>query len=186
MKRNVNDILGGFSLTLVDSLDSLAILGEQKEFEKAVKLVIENIHFDLDVRVQVFEVTIRILGGLLSAHLLASNTVLGFHIPWYKGELLKLATHLADRLMPAFQTRSGLPYPRVNLRKGVLSYEVAEACTAGAGTLILEFGVLSRLTGNSSYESAARKAIMEVWSRRSDLGLVGNTMNLNDKNVWFL
>ena len=115
ISRNLNDVLGGFSLTLIDSLDSLAILGRQKEFENSVKLVIDTVHFDLDVRVQVFEVTIRVLGGLLSGHLLASDNTLGFRIPWYNGELLLMAKDLADRLMPAFDTKFGLPFPRVLL-----------------------------------------------------------------------
>ncbi|KAJ3368324.1 ER degradation-enhancing alpha-mannosidase-like protein 1 [Kappamyces sp. JEL0680] len=178
---NVNDVLGGYSLTLIDSLDTLAIMGNKQEFDKAVRLVIKHVHFHLDVRVQVFEVTIRVLGGLLSAHLLATNPRLGFALPWYKRELLDMAVDLANRLMPAFDSPDGLPYPRVNLISGVLPYEVTEACTAGAGTLVLEFGVLSRLTGDPSYEEAAKKALFEVWSRRSEIGLVGNTMNLFDK-----
>ena len=63
---NINDVLGGFSVTLLDTLGTLAILGNQTEFERAVNLVIDHLTFDLDSRVQVFEVTIRALGGLLS------------------------------------------------------------------------------------------------------------------------
>ena len=51
-----------FSLTLIDTLDSLAVLGELEEFEKAVKLVIEDVTFDTDVVVSVFETNIRVLG----------------------------------------------------------------------------------------------------------------------------
>lgn len=91
-----------------------------------------------------------------------------------------MAINLADRLMPAFDTKSGIPWPRVNLRKGVLSYEVPEACTAGGGTLLLEFGTLSRLTGNPKYEKAAKKALMAIWSRRSSLNLFGSTMSLKN------
>ncbi|KAH6582112.1 hypothetical protein BASA60_002126 [Batrachochytrium salamandrivorans] len=136
---NVNDVLGNFSLTLVDTLDTLAILGDQTGFENAVKSVIDTVQFDLDSRVQVFEVTIRVLGGLLSAHLLATDRTLGYRISWYNNELLDLAIDLGNRLMPAFKTPTGIPYPRVNLRKGVLSNEIKETCTAGAGTLVLEF-----------------------------------------------
>ncbi|KAJ3258378.1 ER degradation-enhancing alpha-mannosidase-like protein 1 [Boothiomyces macroporosus] len=145
------------------------IMGKNEEFGDAVRKVISTIHFDLDNRVQVFEVTIRVLGGLLSAHLLASNPKLDCYLDWYNGELLHLAKDLADRLMPAFDTPFGLPYPRVNLKSGVLPYEVQEACTAGAGTLLLEFGTLSRLLGDEKYELAAKR-----------LNLVGNTMNLYD------
>lgn len=69
----------------------------------------------------------------------------------------------------------------MNLKYGVLPYEVKEACTAGAGTLVLEFGTLSRLLGDPKYESAAKKALFEIWDRRSSINLVGNTMRLVDR-----
>lgn len=88
-------------------------MGDFASFEEAVKLVIQHVHFALDSRVQVFEVTIRVLGALLSAHLLASDAKLGYRIKWYKGQLLDLARDLADRLMPAFDSPTGIPWPRV-------------------------------------------------------------------------
>ncbi|KAJ3159519.1 alpha mannosidase-like protein [Geranomyces michiganensis] len=177
---NVNDVLGNFSLTLIDSLDAHVIMNDTKRFEDAVRLVIRHVDFDLDSRVQVFEVTIRVLGALLSAHTLALHSAIGFRIPWYNGELLALARDLGDRLMPAFATPSGIPWPRVNLRTGVLPNEAVSTCSAGAGTLILEFGVLSRLTGDPKYEAAAKKALFGVWDRRSSIDLVGNTINVLD------
>jgi mannosidase alpha-like ER degradation enhancer 1 len=91
-----------------------------------------------------------------------------------------MAVNLADRLMPAFtkSTKTGIPYPRVNLKRGVPPTETTETCTAGAGSLILEFGVLSRLTGNPSYEMAAKRALKAVWQRRSNLNLLGNVIDL--------
>ncbi|KAI8911073.1 glycoside hydrolase [Gorgonomyces haynaldii] len=177
----INDVLGNYSVTLVDSLDMFAILGDKTEFEKAVRLTIDNVSFDLDSRVQVFESTIRMLGGLLSGHLIASDDRFGFKISDYKGELLEKARDLGDRLMPAFETPDGIPFPRVNLRQGVLSYEIPSACSAGAGTLLLEFGILTRLTGDKKYERAAKRAMLAVWDRRSSLDLVGNTMSLFKK-----
>lgn len=56
---NINDILGDYCLTLVDSLDSLAVLGNATEFQNAVTNVIQTINFDKDNVVQVFEVNIR-------------------------------------------------------------------------------------------------------------------------------
>lgn len=50
--------------------------------------------------------------------------------------------------------------------------------TAGAGSLILEFGTLSRLTGDDRFEKAAYKAFFALWNQRSDIGLVGNTVNI--------
>ncbi|KAJ3195877.1 ER degradation-enhancing alpha-mannosidase-like protein 1 [Irineochytrium annulatum] len=175
---NINDVLGNYSVTLIDSLDALAIMGDEEGFKDSVKKVIETVSFDLDSRVQVFEVTIRVLGGLLSAHMLATHPKLGFPFETYGGELLDMAEDLGTRLLPAFRTPTGIPYPRVNLRSGVLPWEVNDTCTAGAGTLLLEFGVLSRLTGNEMFEEVARKALFAVWSRRSPLNLVGNTINI--------
>jgi mannosidase alpha-like ER degradation enhancer 1 len=94
----INDVLGNFSLTLVDSLDTLPIMGDHKGFEKAVATVIETVSFDKDSRVQVFEVTIRALGALLSAHLLASDPTHGFKISWYNDQLLDLAKDLGYTL----------------------------------------------------------------------------------------
>ena len=55
--------------------------------------------------------------------------------------------------------------------------ESADTCTAGAGSLILEFGTLSRLTGDDRFEKAAYKAFFALWNRKSDIGLVGNMIN---------
>lgn len=71
-RGDLDDVLGGFSLTLVDSLDMLAVLGDRDEFARAVKLVAGSVTFDRDVTVSVFESTIRVIRGLVSAHMLAS------------------------------------------------------------------------------------------------------------------
>ncbi len=82
----------GYSLTLIDSLDSLAILGSWPRFEAAVRRVIREVTFDVDVNVSVFETNIRAVGGLLSAHFLALK-----YLPWYTDELQKMCVDLADR-----------------------------------------------------------------------------------------
>ncbi len=58
--------------------------------------------FDLDVRANAFEMNIRLLGGLLSAHLLAENPTLGLMSGGYAGGLLDLALQLGERFLPAF------------------------------------------------------------------------------------
>ncbi|KAG0294872.1 alpha mannosidase-like protein [Linnemannia gamsii] len=184
-KRNpknihVNDVLGDFSLTLIDSLDTLAAMREPEKFRQAIELVKRHVgNFNIDSRVQVFEVNIRVLGALLSGHLYASDSAFKSQVKGYKGELLVMAEDLGKRLMKAFEnTPTGIPYARVNLRKGVLRGETSETCVAGAGSLLLEFGVLSRLTGDASYETAAKKALLELWKRRSKIGLMGNTIDM--------
>eukprot|EP00271_Cylindrocystis_brebissonii_P003779 TRINITY_DN15030_c0_g1_i1.p1 TRINITY_DN15030_c0_g1~~TRINITY_DN15030_c0_g1_i1.p1 ORF type:complete len:590 (-),score=76.24 TRINITY_DN15030_c0_g1_i1:830-2599(-) len=168
----------GTALTLVDSLSSLAILGNATEFEKAVRWVGANLHFDWDVRVNVFEVNIRVLGGLISAHTLAVNPGSGLMRGPYDGSLLWLAEDLGRRLLPAFDTPTGIPYAWVNLKHGVREGETGESSTAGCGSLILEFGMLSRLTGNPIFEDAALLALRKLWSMRSPLNLVGTTLDV--------
>lgn len=88
-----------------------------------------------------------------------------------------MAKDLGNRLLPAFETKTGIPIHRVNLLKGVPPQETRETCTAAAGTLILEMGLLSRLTGDARYERAARRALRALWERRSAINLVGSTVH---------
>lgn len=114
-RGDIDATLGNFSLTLVDTLDTLVVLGDLKEFEHAVKLVVKDVSFDTDVIVSLFETNIRMLGGLLSGHVLAEYLQQRADImPWYRGELLKLAKDLGYRFLPAFNTTTGIPYGRVN------------------------------------------------------------------------
>uniref|UniRef100_A0A8C0IY90 alpha-1,2-Mannosidase n=1 Tax=Chelonoidis abingdonii TaxID=106734 RepID=A0A8C0IY90_CHEAB len=180
---NINDVLGNYSLTLIDALDTLAIMGNSSEFQKAVKLVIDTVSFDKDSTVQVFEATIRVLGSLLSAHIIITDTKQPFGdmtIKDYDDELLHMARDLAVRLLPAFEnTKTGIPYPRVNLKTGIPPDSNNETCTAGAGSLLVEFGILSRLLGDSTFEWVARRAVKALWSLRSnDTGLLGNVVNI--------
>ena len=102
---NINDVLGDFSLTLVDTLDTFAIMGNASMFVRAVDLYISSVHsFDLDSTVSVFESTIRVLGGLLSAHTIIHDGAFGVSMPHYRDELLGLAHDLGQRLLPAFNT----------------------------------------------------------------------------------
>lgn len=160
--RGVNS-QGGVALTLLDSLDSLLVFQDVESFRHAVTWIKNYSSFDLDVRVHVFELTIRALGGLLSAHnlLVLDDSVL----PGYEGWLLHAAVDLADRLVPAFDTPTGLPLSWINLRRGQIRGDTRVTCTACAGTLLLEFGVLSRLTGNSTYEAKAKHAMHFIWGK---------------------
>lgn len=137
--------------------------------------------FDIDVNVSVFETTIRLLGGLLSGHLLAIDPVLAIYSPGqYNNSLFNLAVDIGDRLMRAFDTKTGIPYGTVNLKHGVPSGETEIASTAGAGSLFLEFAVLSYLTGDMSYGEAAFVAMKALHSRRSPIGLLGKHINVKN------
>lgn len=101
-------------MTLVDTLDTLVILGDLEEFEHAVKLVIKDVTFDNDIIVSVFETNIRMIGGLLSAHILTEYIQKHADVMlWYRGELLEMAKDLGYRLLPAFNTSTGIPHARV-------------------------------------------------------------------------
>ncbi|KAI9729321.1 MAG: alpha mannosidase-like protein [Cirrosporium novae-zelandiae] len=244
----LNDVLGNYSLTLVDTLSTLAILASSSEnklwkhkpledFQKGVATLVKQYGdgtdgpngvgirakgFDLDSKVQVFETVIRGVGGLLSAHLFAVGDlpIRGYEpsaqeiqeakfwtegskntgIKWkngfrYNGQLLRLAHDLGKRLLPAFYSATGIPYPRVNLRYGIPFYpnsplnydpdgsqylssqhgslETTETCSAGAGSLLLEFITLSRLTGDDRFEALAKRAFWAIWDKRSSVGLLG-------------
>ncbi|CAM9119166.1 unnamed protein product, partial [Ectocarpus fasciculatus] len=178
-------------VTLIDALDTLVVMHNYSEFCRAVKTVedyFEDTLFEFDVNVSVFETTIRILGGLLSGHMLAVDEHLGIYsgsdpatsemCRSYDGGLLRLAVDLGDRLHPAFFTATGIPYGTVNLKTGVPPGETTISSTAGAGSLLLEFEVLSRLSGIEKYGAAAKVATDAIVSRRSDVGLYGKHINI--------
>ncbi|KAI9515693.1 ER degradation-enhancing alpha-mannosidase-like protein 2 [Dissostichus eleginoides] len=176
------DTWGSFSLTLIDALDTLLVLGNQTEFQRVASLLQDTVDFDVDVNASVFETNIRVVGGLLSAHLLSGRAGMQLEPGWpCSGPLLRMADDAARKLLPAFQTPTGMPYGTVNLLKGVSPTETPVTCTAGVGTFILEFATLSRLTGDPTFENAARQALRALWKTRSDIGLVGNHIDILSK-----
>ena len=123
-------------MTPVDSLDTLLLVGLNEEAERAKRLILTKLSFDRDLTVKNFEVTIRLLGGLLSAYQMTGDA-----------GLLRLAEDLGTRLLPAFDSPTGMPYMYVNLKTGKTSG--ARTNPAEIGTLLLEFGTLSKLTGKA-------------------------------------
>ncbi|XP_036085382.1 ER degradation-enhancing alpha-mannosidase-like protein 2 isoform X2 [Rousettus aegyptiacus] len=187
-----HDTWGSFSLTLIDALDTLLILGNVSEFQRVVEVLQDNVDFDIDVNASVFETNIRVVGGLLSAHLLSKKAGVEVEAGWpCSGPLLRMAEEAARKLLPAFQTPTGMPYGTVNLLHGVNPGETPVTCTAGIGTFIVEFATLSSLTGDPVFEDVARAALMRLWESRSDIGLsligdIDNAMRtfLNYYTVW--
>ncbi|KAI6238777.1 Alpha-1,2-Mannosidase [Aphelenchoides fujianensis] len=183
-RGDVDDSLGNFSLTLIDSMDTLVVMGEYEEFERAVHAVVQRVRFDADFVVSVFETNIRMIGGLISGHLMSRlvQEKMPTRLQWYNGELLTMAAELADRLLPAFNTTSGIPHSRINLKHGLTADLKAQSdtCTACAGTIILEWAALSRLSGNPVYEEKARKAMDFLWNQRNHgSNLMGTVLNVN-------
>ncbi|KRY21105.1 ER degradation-enhancing alpha-mannosidase-like protein 2 [Trichinella patagoniensis] len=175
---------GSFSLSLIDSLDTLIIMGNYSEFRRVANIIIDGFDSCADVNVSVFETNIRVIGGLLSAHILSKTANMELEDGWpCQGPLLRLAESVASKLLPAFKTTTGMPYGTVNLRHGVCENETSITCTAGIGTFLLEFGTLSRLTGNYTYERAALNALQQLWNHKSSIGLVGNHIDVQT-SMW--
>lgn len=157
-------------MTPVDALDTLVLMGLKPEAQKARLEIDRRLSFDRDLFVKTFEINIRLLGGLLSGYELTHDA-----------RLLALATDLGRRLMPAFKSPTGLPYQFVNLRTGAV--RGAGTNPAETGTLLLEFGTLSRLTGDPAYGQMARRALVATYSRRSAVGLVGAAIDV-ETGTW--
>lgn len=153
-------------MTPIDAYDCFILLGMKKEASEAKSMILSLTNFNLNNEVQLFEVTIRLLGGLISAYESGKDN-----------RFLALAVDLADRLLPAFNSTTGMPYRYVHLQTGKTRDELNNP--AEIGTLMLEFGQLSKLTGNKIYYEKAKKAIMEVFHRRSPIDLVGTRIHVN-------
>lgn len=154
-------------MTPVDALDTLVLMGYDEEADEARKLIDAQLSFDQDISVSHFEVTIRLLGGLLSGYQLT-------HDP----KLLALADDLATRMSPVFDTPTGLPWTKVNLRTGATSGPVSNP--AETGTLLLEYGTLARLTGKQAYYDKAKRALVATFERRDPkTGLVGSAIDVS-------
>lgn len=152
-------------MTPVDALDTLVLMGLTTEAGDARRLIDERLSFDRNIFVKTFEITIRLLGGLLSGYELTNDP-----------RLLQLATDLGRRLLPAFASPTGLPYQFVDLRTGEV--RGAETNPAETGTLIVEFGTLSRLTGDAVFMDTAKRALVATYARRSPIGLVGDGIDV--------
>ncbi len=152
-------------MTPVDALDTMLLMGLKKEAREDRQLIDKQLSFDQDIYVKNFEITIRLLGGLLSSYQLSGDK-----------RLLALADDLGERLLPAFNSPTGMPYVFVNLRTGMV--RDVESNPAEIGSLLLEFGTLSKLTGKTIYYEKAKRALVEIYNRRSPIGLVGSSINV--------
>jgi Glycosyl hydrolase family 47 len=152
-------------MTPVDALDTLLLMGFKDEAEKAKALIVDKLSFDKDVEVKNFEITIRLLGGLLSGYQMTGDA-----------RLLRLADDLGTRLLPAFDSPTGMPYMYVNLKTGKTSG--ARSNPAEIGTLVLEFGTLAKLTHKPVFFDKAKNALVQLYDRRSKLGLVGEEIDV--------
>lgn len=146
-------------LSLIEALDTLWVMGLDSRFQDGVDWVKANADFDVDGEVSVFETSIRLVGGLLSAHHACGDQV-----------LLAKAKDLADRLLPAFATPTGFPYRFINLKTAAA--RDAETNPAEIGTFLPEWGTLSRLTGDPRYAQTTKRAVVNLFAKRSKLDLL--------------
>ncbi|MCX6283499.1 MAG: glycoside hydrolase family 47 protein [Bacteroidetes bacterium] len=152
-------------MTPVDAFSTMCIMGLGKEKEEAKKLIFGKLDFNKDFEVQQFEITIRMLGGLLSSYQLDGDK-----------RFLELAIDLGNRLLPVFNSPTGMPYKMINLKTGKVSGKISNP--AEIGTMLLEYGMLSRLTGNTVYYEKSKKAVVELYKLRGKTGLPGTQINV--------
>ncbi len=152
-------------MTPVDALDTMILMGLKEEARSTREYIVKNLSFNKDIDVQNFEITIRLLGGLLSSYQLTGDK-----------RLLNLAEDLGNRLLPVFNSPTGLPYRYVNLKTGKVRGNITNP--AEAGTLLIEFGTLSKLTHKPIFYDKAKRALVEIYNRRSPIGLVGTWINV--------
>ena len=174
----------GMSLTMVDALDTLIVMDEWAEVERAVQWMADNLRFGHQQDINVFETTIRILGSFLaSAHLI--NTTNTPDLPPTTRDALAtiLLTHahtLGTHLLYAFQTPLGIPYGTLSMQTRTMynpGWSGGASTMAELGSVQLEFQYLSRVTGKEEYEEAVDGVMWAV--RRMNRSLYGQFMSVD-------
>ncbi|KAK0618392.1 family 47 glycosyl hydrolase [Bombardia bombarda] len=171
----------GLGWIIIDSLDTLMLMNLTSRLTHAREWLSTSLTWDQDQDVNTFETTIRMLGGLLSAHYLSTTfpdmAPIADDDVGNPGEDLYLekAKDLADRLLAAFDSPSGIPYASVNIGKleGIISHDDGGASsTAEATTLQLEFKYLAKLTGEKLFWDKAEKVMQLIDDNGAQDGLV--------------
>lgn len=146
-------IFGSSSMgaTIVDAMDTLYIMGMDEEFEKGKEWIAGNLDMNqMSGDVSVFETNIRYVGGLLTAYAFTGDEL-----------FKKKATHIVDKLLPAFDTPTGIPFALVNMRAGNAKNfgwaSGGSSILSEFGTLHMEFAYLSDITGNPIYRKKVEK-----------------------------
>lgn len=148
------DSFGGLGATIVDSLDTLYIMGLDDQFQRAREWVANSLDFNKNYDASVFETTIRVVGGLLSSYDLSGDKV-----------FLEKAKDIADRLLPAWNTPTGIPFNIINLAHGNPhnpGWTGGDSVLADSGTEQVEFIALSQRTGDPKYKQKVENVILEL------------------------
>jgi len=157
--------------TIVDSLDTLWLMGLNDEWQQARDWVASQLNFDADIAVSFFETTIRCLGGLIAAYELSGDTM-----------FLEKARILGSKLLHAFTTPIGFPMAQINLKS--LQVKTQDwlgnaAVLAEVGTFQLEFEALSRHTGDAQYSQKAQQVFSKLASVQPASGLYPLFVDIN-------
>ncbi|KAH8905389.1 endoplasmic reticulum mannosyl-oligosaccharide 1,2-alpha-mannosidase [Coniochaeta sp. PMI_546] len=180
----------GLGWIIIDSLDTMMLMNLTSRLTHAREWISTSLTWEQDQDVNTFETTIRMLGGLLSAHYLSTEypdlAPIAEDDPGTPGDDLYIekAKDLADRLVSAFDTESGVPFASVNLGKfkGIPSHaDGGASSTAEATTLQLEFKYLAKLTGEKMYWDRVEKVMQVVDDNGAQDGLVPIYINTNGK-----
>jgi len=150
VSRTGHDEQYRMGITLLDSLDTLWIMGYKQEFKRATEWVRHSCVLS-NQEVSVFETTIRALAGLLAAYHLSKEPV-----------LLEKATELALKMEPAFNTPTGFPKSTVRLSDGHAwcpSWSSNSASFSEVTSLYMEWDYLARLTKNKRLTERMDKII---------------------------
>ncbi|XP_030563043.1 mannosyl-oligosaccharide alpha-1,2-mannosidase IA isoform X2 [Drosophila novamexicana] len=166
-------IFGSYDLgaTIVDGLDTLYIMGLEKEYKEGRDWIERRFSLDnISAELSVFETNIRFVGGMLTLYAFTGD-------PLYKEK----AQHIADKLLPAFQTPTGIPYALVNTKTGMAkNYGWASggsSILSEFGTLHLEFAYLSDITGNPLYRERVQTIRQVLKEIEKPKGLYPNFLN---------
>ncbi|KAF2151606.1 glycoside hydrolase family 47 protein [Myriangium duriaei CBS 260.36] len=179
----VND-LGGWGATLIDSLSTAIIMQMPDVIEKILDFV-PKINYGVtadNMGISLFETTIRHLAGLLSAFDLLKHPRSNMALKDTEkiDVLLTQATHLANNLSYAFETKSGIPQNGLNLHDRSTDGSTTNSI-AGFGSLVLEWTRLSDLTGNDTYGKLTQKAesyLLDPQPPGPWNGLLGTNVNV--------
>ncbi|KAF2225362.1 mannosyl-oligosaccharide alpha-1,2-mannosidase [Elsinoe ampelina] len=162
---------GGWGATLVDSLDTLWIMGMKDEFNKAVA-ALDYIDFSAcpDERISLFETTIRYLGGLLSAYDLSAGSP-------QSTKLFDKATEVGDMLYKAFDTPDRMPITQWYWERAAMNTIPQQTpfsvLLAEYGSLSLEFTRLSQITGDMKYYDAIARVMDLFAAQQNDTNVPG-------------
>ena len=153
------------AISPIDGYSTLRLMGMDTAAARIEQYVADSLDFNRDLDVKVFEVNIRVLGGLLAMYAETGNPA-----------VLARARDFGDRMLPAFDSPTRLPYYHVNLRTGKPSGKIINV--AEAGSYLMEFGILSYYTKDPVYYQTGKRATLALNALRSDIGLFGRDVDV--------